>query len=88
VQRCGAYVAQSTGDGIFALFGAPVAHEDRPQRALFAVMAAKERLFTFRALAIHLSRRSSESVRFDVKPSLHYDLGRVSLVSDAGGKKA
>ena len=28
------YVVQSTGDGIFALFGAPVAHEDHPQRAL------------------------------------------------------
>src|SRR5215472_1436958 len=32
------YVAQSTGDGIFALFGAPVAYEDHPQRALFAAL--------------------------------------------------
>jgi class 3 adenylate cyclase/tetratricopeptide (TPR) repeat protein len=32
------YVAQSTGDGIFALFGAPVAHEDHPQRALLAAL--------------------------------------------------
>jgi class 3 adenylate cyclase/tetratricopeptide (TPR) repeat protein len=32
------YVAQQTGDGIFALFGAPVAHEDHPQRALFAAL--------------------------------------------------
>src|SRR5215472_4044416 len=32
------YVAQPTGDGIFALFGAPVAHEDHPQRALFAAL--------------------------------------------------
>ena len=30
VHRYGGYVAQSTGDGIFALFGAPVAHEDHP----------------------------------------------------------
>src|SRR5262249_17737850 len=30
------YVAQSTGGGIFALFGAPIAHEDHPQRALLA----------------------------------------------------
>ena len=29
---------QNTGDGIFALFGAPVAHEDHPQRALFAAL--------------------------------------------------
>ena len=33
--RYDGYVVQSTGDGIFALFGAPVAHEDHPQRALF-----------------------------------------------------
>ena len=33
-RRYDGYVVQSTGDGIFALFGAPVAHEDHPQRAL------------------------------------------------------
>jgi class 3 adenylate cyclase len=38
VHHYGGYVAQSTGDGIFALFGAPVAHEDHPQRALFAAL--------------------------------------------------
>src|SRR5262249_34376549 len=36
VHHYGGYVAQSTGDGIFALFGAPIAHEDHPQRAMFA----------------------------------------------------
>src|SRR5215469_8472198 len=34
VHHYGGYVAQPTGDGIFAIFGAPVAHEDHPQRAL------------------------------------------------------
>jgi ribosomal protein L40E len=38
VERYGGYVAQSTGDGIFALFGAPVAHEDHPQRAVYAAL--------------------------------------------------
>ena len=37
-QRYGGYVAQSTGDGIFALFGAPVAYEHHPQRALYAAL--------------------------------------------------
>ena len=37
--RYDGYVVQSTGDGIFALFGAPVAHEDHPQRALYATLA-------------------------------------------------
>jgi class 3 adenylate cyclase len=38
------YVAQSTGDGIFALFGAPVAHEDHPHRALYAALRMQEEL--------------------------------------------
>jgi class 3 adenylate cyclase len=36
VHRYGGYIVQSTGDGIFALFGAPIAHEDHPQRALYS----------------------------------------------------
>jgi class 3 adenylate cyclase len=44
VNRYGGYVAQSTGDGIFALFGAPVAHEDHPQRALYAALRMQEDL--------------------------------------------
>src|SRR5258708_33577762 len=42
--RYDGYVVQSTGDGIFALFGAPVAHEDHPQRALHAAMAMRDAL--------------------------------------------
>ena len=44
VQHYGGYVAQSTGDGIFAMFGAPVAHEDHPQRALYAALWMQEEL--------------------------------------------
>jgi class 3 adenylate cyclase len=42
--RYDGYVVQSTGDGIFALFGAPVAHEDHPQRALHAAIAMRDAL--------------------------------------------
>src|SRR5437763_340924 len=38
VRRYDGYIVQSTGDGIFALFGAPIAHEDHPERALFAAL--------------------------------------------------
>ena len=44
VRRYDGYVVQSTGDGIFALFGAPVAHEDHPQRALYAASRLQEQL--------------------------------------------
>src|SRR5262249_19749848 len=44
VHRYGGYIVQSTGDGIFALFGAPIAHEDHPQRALYAALRIQEEL--------------------------------------------
>ncbi len=42
--RYDGYLVQSTGDGIFALFGAPIAHEDHPQRALYAALRMQEQL--------------------------------------------
>src|SRR5207253_3385979 len=44
VRRYEGYVVQSTGDGIFALFGAPIAHEDHAQRALYAALRMQEAL--------------------------------------------
>src|SRR5262249_24060020 len=44
VGRYEGYVVQSTGDGIFALFGAPAAYEDHPQRALYAALQMQENL--------------------------------------------
>jgi class 3 adenylate cyclase len=42
VHRYEGFVVQPTGDGIFALFGAPIAHEDHPQRALFAALLMQQ----------------------------------------------
>jgi hypothetical protein len=49
VHRYDGYVAQSTGDGIFALFGAPVAREDHPQRALYAALRLQEEMRRYAA---------------------------------------
>ena len=49
VHRYDGYIVQSTGDGIFALFGAPVAHEDHPQRALYAALRMQEELRRYSA---------------------------------------
>src|SRR5271170_7778435 len=54
VHRYDGYIVQSTGDGIFALFGAPVAHEDHPQRALYAAFRMQEEL-----------KRYSDHIRVD-----------------------
>ena len=49
VHHYGGYVAQSTGDGIFALFGAPIAHEDHPQRALYAARRLQDEMRRYSA---------------------------------------
>src|ERR1700723_1442936 len=47
VHRYDGHVVQSTGDGIFAMFGAPLAHEDHPQRALYAGLRMQEELLRY-----------------------------------------
>jgi ABC-type transport system substrate-binding protein/class 3 adenylate cyclase len=44
VERFGGTVAQLTGDGVLALFGAPTAHEDDSERAVRAALALREAL--------------------------------------------
>jgi class 3 adenylate cyclase len=46
-RRYDGYIVQSTGDGIFAVFGAPVAHEDHPQRALYAALRMQDEVRRF-----------------------------------------
>ena len=52
VHRYEGYVAQTMGDGILALFGAPIAHEDHPQRALYTALHMQE-----------VNKRSAEQLR-------------------------
>jgi class 3 adenylate cyclase len=47
VHRYDGYVVQSTGDGVFALFGAPTAHEDHPQRAIYAALRMQDEMRRF-----------------------------------------
>src|SRR2546426_1517677 len=43
------YVAQALGDGILALFGAPIAREDHPQRALYAALRMQQEMRRYAA---------------------------------------
>ena len=80
VHRYDGYVVQSTGDGIFALFGAPVAHEDHPQRALYAALRMQEEL-----------RRYSDKLLADGRAPLEIRVGVntgevvVRSISTSGG---
>ena len=44
VHQYDGYVAQALGDGIFTLFGAPIAREDHPQRALYAALRMQDEM--------------------------------------------
>jgi class 3 adenylate cyclase/tetratricopeptide (TPR) repeat protein len=64
IRRFDGRVVQSTGDGIFALFGAPVANEDHPQRAVYAGLELQERI-----------HRYSESLRDSGRPPVAVRVG-------------
>src|SRR5712692_6706199 len=64
VHRYEGYVAQSLGDGIFALFGTPIAHEDHAQRALYAALRMQEEM-----------RRYAEQRRREGGVPLHLRVG-------------
>jgi class 3 adenylate cyclase len=65
VRRYDGYVVQSTGDGVFAMFGAPVAHEDHPQRALYAALRMQEELRRYGA-KLQAEGRASVEIRVGV----------------------
>ena len=66
VHRYDGYIVQSTGDGIFALFGAPVAHEDHPQRALYAALRMQEELRRYSAKVLARGRTCRSQARVGV----------------------
>ncbi|HEX9890386.1 MAG TPA: adenylate/guanylate cyclase domain-containing protein [Nitriliruptorales bacterium] len=69
VERYGGTVARLLGDAILAYFGAPVAHEDDPQRALLAALAILE---CSRDLCIRV--REQHSTDFDVRVGINTGL--------------
>src|SRR5690349_13716892 len=49
VHRVEGIITQLAGDGVLALFGAPVAHEDAPYRGVYAALAIRDALADFDA---------------------------------------
>jgi predicted ATPase/class 3 adenylate cyclase len=78
VRRYDGYIVQSTGDGIFALFGAPVAHEDHPQRALYAALRMQEELKKY-------ASRLREAGNLPIEARVGVNTGEVVVRSIATG---
>ncbi|MGI9647379.1 MAG: ATP-binding protein, partial [Acidimicrobiia bacterium] len=78
ITRLGGSVTRLMGDGLLALFGAPVAHEDDPERA---VLAGLEMLVGLEPLRRDLSGRGLE---FNIRVGLNTGLAVVGEIGPAG----
>ncbi|MFI5317586.1 MAG: AAA family ATPase [Myxococcota bacterium] len=77
VHRFEGTINQYTGDGIMALFGAPIAHEDHAQRACHSALAICEQV---RAFGVELRRESG--LRFNVRVGLNSGEVIVGAIGD------
>jgi len=76
VHRYEGTIAQFLGDGIMALFGAPIAHEDAPQRALHAALGIRERIREYAA------RLKPQGIEFDMHLGVNTGLVIVGRIGD------
>jgi ABC-type transport system substrate-binding protein/class 3 adenylate cyclase len=78
VERYDGTVAQLLGDGLLAVFGAPVAHEDDSERAVRAGLALQ------RALAAY-SRDVNEAYGIELRARVAVNTGPVLITPDSDG---
>jgi class 3 adenylate cyclase/tetratricopeptide (TPR) repeat protein len=76
VHRYEGAIAQFLGDGVMALFGAPIAHEDAPQRALYAALAIRDRLRRY------AEKLKKQGIDFKMRIGLNTGLVVVGKIGD------
>jgi len=69
-------IAQFLGDGLLALFGAPIAHEDAPQRALHAALGMREHLREY------AQKLKKQGIEFNMRIGLNTGLVVVGKIGD------
>ncbi|HSI80257.1 MAG TPA: adenylate/guanylate cyclase domain-containing protein [Solirubrobacterales bacterium] len=77
VHRFEGTVDKFTGDGMMALFGAPIAHEDHAQRACYAALYLRERLAGYAA-----ELRRTEGLNLSVRMGLNSGEVVVGAIGD------
>ena len=63
IELYGGTIEKYAGDGVIAVFGAPVAHEDDPERAVRAALAMQDRLA---ALQSDLASRAGKQLEMRI----------------------
>jgi len=83
IQRYGGTVARLLGDAVLAFFGAPVAHEDDPERALRAGLEMLQATDVYRERLVR--ERGAAFSEFDIRIGINTGL---AVIGDVGGGQA
>jgi predicted ATPase/class 3 adenylate cyclase len=83
IQRYGGTVARLLGDAVLAFFGAPVAHEDDPERAVRAGLEMLQATGAYRERLV--SERGAAFAGFDIRIGINTGL---AVVGDVGSSQA
>ena len=93
LERFSGTVEKFIGDAIVALFGAPIAHEDDPERAVRAALAVREAIAELNAadpsldLQVRVGVTTGEAlVARDARPSEGEGMATGDVVNTAGGR--
>src|SRR6266566_8332089 len=62
LERFGGTVEKFIGDAVMALFGAPVAHEDDPERAVLAALAIRDWIAEEERIQVRLAVNTGEAL--------------------------
>jgi len=83
IDRYGGTVVRLLGDAVLAFFGAPVAHEDDPERALRAGLEMLHATTAYRERLVH--ERGAEMSGFDIRIGINTG---VAVIGDVGSGQA
>jgi class 3 adenylate cyclase len=84
LERFGGTVEKFIGDAVMAVFGAPVAHEDDPERAVRAALAIRDLLTEVGGLEIRIGITTGEAlVALDARPDTGEGMASGDVVNTA-----
>ena len=89
LERFGGTVEKFIGDAVMAVFGAPVAHEDDPERAVRAALAIRDKLAEDGELEVRIGITTGEAlITLDARPEAGEGMASGDVVNTAARLQA